>query len=173
VTDAGRPEPARRLGERATLEGWLEYHRATLEQRCAGLTPQQLASRSVPPSTLSLLGLVRHLTEVERGWLQRDLAGVDAPPLYYSDDEPDGDFDDVDGADAAAVEAAFEAWRDECRRSRDLVARAASLDEVGRGRREGGPPSLRWVLVHLIEEYARHNGHADLLRQCLDGTTGD
>jgi hypothetical protein len=173
MTGPERPEPRRRTGERELLESWLEYHRTTLEQKCAGLTPAQLATRSVPPSSLSLLGLLRHLTEVERGWFQRDLAGLDAPPLYYSDDDPDGDFDNVDGADAATVEATFAAWRDECRRSRQVVAAAASLDEIGVRVKDGGPPSVRWVLVHLIEEYARHNGHADLLRQCLDGPTGD
>jgi hypothetical protein len=179
-----RREPDRRAAEREMLEGWLEYHRATLQLKCEGLGAAQLAARAVPPSTLSLLGLVRHLTEVERAWFQRRLAGEDAPPLYYSDDDPDGDFDHVEGADDATVEEAWAAWRSECERSRAILTGFPSLDEVGDDAPEEyesavpgapgtGSPSVRWVLVHLIEEYARHNGHADLLRQRIDGATGE
>ena len=110
-----RSEPACFAGEREMLEGWLEYHRATLAMKCEGVSADQLRRRAVPPSTLSLLGLIRHMADVERLWFQRVLAGEDAPPLYYSDAEPDGEFDGVDGADPAE---AFTAWRAECDRAR-------------------------------------------------------
>jgi hypothetical protein len=152
------------------LLAWLEYHRATLEMKCAGVPAERLAERAVPPSSLSLLGLVRHMAEVERSWFRRRLAGEEAPPLYYSDSDPDGDFDHVEGADA---DEAFAAWRAECDHARALVAAAGSLDDVGRRPRNGEPVSLRWILVHMIEEYARHNGHADLLRERIDGAVGE
>jgi uncharacterized damage-inducible protein DinB len=164
-----RSEPAYRLGERAMLDGWLDYHRATLASKCAGLTDSQLRERSVPPSTLSLLGLVRHMAEVERGWFRRTLAGEDAGPIYYSDpDDPDGDFDNVDTAD---VDEAFATWGAECDHARELANAAADLEVAGD--RRGETVTLRWILTHMIEEYARHNGHADLLRQRIDGAVGD
>ncbi|HEY6377725.1 MAG TPA: DinB family protein [Candidatus Dormibacteraeota bacterium] len=165
-----RIEPPAVAGERTMLAAWLDYHRATLAIKCDGLDAPALRRRAVPPSTLSLLGLVRHMAEVERGWFRRTLAGEDAPPLYYSEADPDGDFDDVDSADASE---AFAAWRGECEHARTLAAAVPSLDEVGAQQRHGETVSLRWILVHMIEEYARHNGHADLLRQCIDGAVGD
>jgi uncharacterized damage-inducible protein DinB len=152
------------------LDAWLDFHRATLGMKCEGLSSEQLRLRSVPPSTMSLLGLVRHMTEVERSWFRRCLAGEDLPPLYCSDTNPDGDFDDVDEAD---VRRSFSAWHEVCDDSRRLAAEANDLDTVGRKLREGEPVSLRWILIHMVEEYARHNGHADLLRQTIDGATGD
>ena len=149
------------------LPVWLDYQRATLEMKCDGVPPDRLKERGVPPSTISLLGLVRHMADVERAWFRRRLAGEDAPRLYYSDDNPDGDFDDVDRAD---VEADFAAWRAECRNARAVVASFSTLDDVGRGQADF---SVRWVLVHMIEEYARHNGHADFLRERIDGATGE
>ena len=120
---------------------------------------------------MSLLGLVRHMTEVERHWFQRSLRGEAAPPYYWSDESPDGDFDDVDQADVAADLAT---WRAECDAARAIVEATPSLDELERQEgRPGGPVSLRWILVHMIEEYARHNGHADLLRERLDGAVGE
>ena len=151
------------------LAGWLDFHRATLEMKCAGLTPAQLASRAAEPSTLSLLGLVRHMTDVERTWFRRRLDGEDAPPLYYSDDDPDGDFDNLD---PATVEDAFATWRAECDRAREIAAALPSLDVMVTDR-VGRRLSARWVLVHMVEEYARHNGHADLLRERIDGATGE
>ena len=165
-----RADPPYIASERAMLDAWLDYHRATLEQKCDGLAAPRLRERAVPPSTLSLLGLVRHMADVERNWSRRVFAGEEAPPLYYSDHDPDGDFDRVDDADALE---AFTTWRAECEHARSLSAAAASLDQVGRRQREGHDVSLRWILVHMIEEYARHNGHADLLRQRIDGATGD
>jgi hypothetical protein len=169
VSDDDRPRPPAAADERTMLAGWLDFHRATLEMKCAGLTPEQLATRAVAPSTLSLLGLVRHLADVERAWFRRRLAGEDAPPLYYSDDDPDGDFDNVD---PAGVEDAFAAWRAECARAREIAAALPSLDVLVTDR-AGRRLSARWVLGHMVEEYARHNGHADLLRERLDGTTGE
>ena len=151
------------------LAGWLDFHRATLELKCAGLTPAQLATRAVEPSTLSLLGLVRHMADVERAWFRRRLAGEDLPPLHYSDDDPDGDFDNLD---PATVDEAFATWRAECARAREIAAALPSLD-VTVTDRVGRQLSARWALHHMIEEYARHNGHADLLWERIDGVTGE
>jgi uncharacterized damage-inducible protein DinB len=153
--------------ERPGLEAWLDWHRATLLSKCAGLDGEQLTRRSVPPSTLSLLGLVRHLTEVERSWFRRVLAGEDVPPLYSTDDAPD---DDIDGGRPENAEADLDRFLAELEAVRAVTARF-DLDDVGR--RRGEPVDLRWIYVHMIEEYVRHNGHADLLRECIDGVTGD
>jgi hypothetical protein len=166
-----RAEPPRVNAERAGLEAWLEFHRQTLIAKCAGLTAEQLALRSVPPSTLSLLGLVRHLTEVERHWFREVLAGeseATAGSLYCSQSDPDGDFDGAVAAGAAADRSTFLAELDVVRG----VAAGHGLDDTGL-RGNGEPVDLRWIYTHLIEEYARHNGHADLLRQCIDGVTGE
>jgi uncharacterized damage-inducible protein DinB len=163
-----RTDPPFRDPERPALEAWLEYHRATLLMKCAGLLAEQLATRSVPPSTLSLLGLVRHMTEVERSWFRRRLERENVPPLYYDDANPDGDFDDVDPARADDDLAAFQAELDAAR----AAAARHGLDDVGLSR-EGEEVDLRWIYLHMIEEYARHNGHADLLRERIDGATGD
>ena len=151
--------------ERASLESWLEYHRATLLMKCAGLEPEQLVTRSCPPSALSLLGLVRHMTEVET-WFH-DFDGQPDGQWYCTEDEPDGEFDLVDPARADADLAAYH----------QSVARARAavdghgLDDLAPGSTK--PITLRWVFQHMIEEYARHNGHADLLRERIDGSTGD
>ena len=150
------------------LTTWLDYHRDTLAWKCAGLSDDQLRERAVPPSSLSLLGLVRHMADVERGWFRRVLAGEDSPYRYGTDAKPDAEFDDVGTADVAA---AFADWQADCERARELVAAASSLDVTGE--RRGERFSLRWILVHMIEEYARHNGHADLLRERIDGSTGE
>jgi uncharacterized damage-inducible protein DinB len=151
------------------LEAWLDFHRITLERKCSDLTPEQLRRRAVPPSLLSLLGLVRHMAEVERGWFRRALANEDAPPHYRSEQEPNAAFTNVDGADVAE---AFATWRAECAHARTVVASFSDLDTMGRDAARPGRPSVRWVLVHMIEEYARHNGHADLLREVIDGVVG-
>jgi uncharacterized damage-inducible protein DinB len=166
----GRRDPPFIAGERQMLESWLEFHRATLLGKCAGLDDDQLRTRSVPPSSLSLLGLVRHMTDVERGWFRRVLRDEDAPPLYWWAGNEDGDFDDVDTADVASCFAAF---HDELDTVRRIAAEHADLDAVGRRQRHGHDVSLRWIYVHMIEEYARHNGHADFLRERIDGATGD
>jgi len=163
-----RIDPPLVAQERQMLDAWLDYHRATLALKCEGLTDDQLRAQAVPPSSLSLLGLVRHMGEVERSWFRRVLGDEQAPPRYYSDENPDGDFDDVAEADVAE---AFSYWEGECARARELVAAAPSLDVTGTGRNMTF--SLRWIMVHMIEEYARHNGHADFLRERIDGTVGD
>jgi len=153
------------------LDAWLEYHRATLEHKCSGLSPAQLVERSVPPSTMSLLGLVRHMAEVERNWFRRCFTGeADAGPIYCSDDDRDGDFDN---ADESGIAEGFATWHDECERARAIAAGASSLDARSVAERKGESVSLRWIVTHMIEEYARHNGHADLLRERIDGQTGD
>jgi uncharacterized damage-inducible protein DinB len=166
-----RVDPPLTGSERQSLTSWLQYHRDTLATKCEGLTPEQLCARSVPPSTLSLIGLVRHMAEVERSWFRRVLAqeGNDtAGPIYYSESNRDGDFDDVD---PTTVDADLATWRAECELA-DAIVAALDLDDERMGRR-GRPISVRWVLTHMVEEYARHNGHADMLRECIDGRTGD
>jgi hypothetical protein len=165
--DVERPDPALVNDERAALHDWLRFHRQTLMLKCAGLTAEQLCRRAVPPSTLSLLGLVRHMREVERSWFLRGFARLDRPPIYYSPDNRDGDFDDVDPALAQDDYAAYLA---ECVEA-DAAVADRGLDETMPHR--DGPTDLRWIYLHIIEEYARHNGHADLLRECIDGVTGD
>jgi len=164
---ADRARPAVNAGEREMLTGWLEHHRGILIWKCEDLTAEQLRRRAVPPSALSLLGLVRHMAEVERAWFQAVFLGEDVPDLYGGSD---ADFD-IDQADPAEAFAAFER---ECTVSREVVAQAASLDDLSKltSERTGQPFSLRWILSHMVEEYARHNGHADLLRESVDGTTG-
>lgn len=156
-------------GERLMLVDMLGAQRATLRLKCADLGPE-LAQRSVEPSTLSLLGLVRHLADVERRWFRQVLAGLEAPALFSSPAEPDGDFD---GAVAApgVIREAWEAWRAEVEFAEGFTEWAPDLDVSGKDAWRG-EVSLRWVLIHMIEEYARHNGHADLLRERIDGAIG-
>ena len=157
-------------GERATLLEYLRQYRLTMELKCADLDAAQLASRSVPPSTMSLLGLIRHMAEVERHWFRRVMARSAAPPLYWSQDVPDGDWRGA-VAEPAVVAAAWRAWRGEVAFAEKFVADSPDLDVEGFDR-DGGSPALRSVLVHMIEEYARHCGHADLLRERVDGRIG-
>ncbi|MFD3699222.1 DinB family protein [Streptomyces sp. NPDC058646] len=156
-------------GERPLLAAFLADQRATLELKCAGIEAQ-LSRQAVKPSTLSLLGLVRHLADVERRWFRKVLAGQDAEPRFSSAVDPDGAFD-TGLSGPGAVEEAWAAWRAEVAFAEGFVDAAPDLDVEGddawRGR-----VSLRWVLVHMVEEYARHNGHADLLRERIDGAVG-
>jgi hypothetical protein len=154
--------------EREILTAFLDWHRATFELKCSGVPPHRLSDRGVPPSRLSLHGLLRHLAGVERWWFRVQFAGEQIPLLYYSDDDPDQDFESLDGD----VADAFAAWQAECERAREIVAHTASLDQTGIQHSTGKPISLRRILVHMIAEYARHNGHADLLRERIDGATG-
>jgi uncharacterized damage-inducible protein DinB len=148
---------------------FLRYQRLTLKIKCEGLDAEQLARRSVEPSTLSLLGLVRHMADVERKWFRLRFAGHDVPTRYQSDAEPDGDFDGA-VADQAVVDEAWASWHDEVAFAEEFT-RDTDLSFVGRDG-AGKPVSLRELLVHMIEEYARHNGHADLLRERIDGRVG-
>lgn len=158
------------VGERETLLDYLRCYRLTLEMKCDGLDAEQLARRSVPPSTLSLLGLVRHLAMVEHEWFRRVLEGrTELPRLYETAEDRDAEFTGA-VADPAVVEEAWRTWRVEVAHAQEYVDSAESLDVAGTLR--GATITLREVLVHLIEEYARHCGHADLLRECIDGRTG-
>ena len=151
------------------LEAWLDFHRQTLLSMCSGLTAEQLRQRPAPPSTLSLLGLVRHMTDVERGWFRRRIAGEDVGFLYSSETDSDGEFDDAGDADADRDLAAY-------REEVELARRAAAGRELNGTffhERRKVVMNVRWVYLHMIEEYARHNGHADILRERLDGVTGD
>ncbi|MBW5426241.1 DUF664 domain-containing protein, partial [Streptomyces sp. BG9H] len=154
--------------ERASLTAFLQYQRETLAMKCAGLTVGQLKERAVPPSDMSLLGLVRHLAEVERSWFRNVLNG-EALKANWRGRLP-GEPADFDVADADPDEA-FGVWHAECARSRAVVDALDSLDATGE--HDGETYSLRYVLTHMIEEYARHNGHADLLRERIDGVTGE
>ncbi len=160
------------VGEKATYREYLGNYRLTIEMKCDGLDADLLARRSVPPSTLSLLGLVRHLAQVENHWFQRVLQGrTGAPRLYKREDDPDWDFSGA-APDPAVVKDAFATWQGEIAKADEWLD---ALEEDGLGREvpfDGGTVALRDVLVHVIEEYARHAGHADLLRECIDRRTG-
>jgi len=167
LEDPRRAEPAFVLDERAMLEGWLEYHRTTLVLKCEGLTDAGRKARPVPSSALSLHGLVRHMAEVERNWFQRVLlVRPDTPSRWYDPAVEDSELIPLDDAD---WDTDLAAWHDECGAARRAAA-DHGLDDTGV--RRGEPCSLRWIYTHMIEEYARHNGHADLLRELVDGEVG-
>ena len=154
--------------ERDVLLGWLAFHRNALEAKCAGLDPEQLVARSAPPSPLSLLGLLRHLTEMERVyavWALGPKSELEFVWGDYTDSGPEWDFD----VDASMVDESMAAWTREKRAADERIAERATLDEIG----AGNGFSVRWNLAKLIGEYARHNGHADLLRERIDGATGE
>jgi uncharacterized damage-inducible protein DinB len=154
--------------ERIMLRTFLDYHRATLAMKCDGLTDEELRCQSMPPSSLSLLGLIRHMAEVERNWFRRVINGEDIP-LVWSEK---GDFQVAYDASTATRAEAFGAWQTEIEHSRRIEEAAESLDLVRHNERWDEDLSLRLVMLHLIHEYARHNGHADLLREGIDGTVG-
>jgi uncharacterized damage-inducible protein DinB len=171
VTDP-REDPPAQGDERQTLLGFLRWQRQTLQMKCAGLDAEQLARRAVEPSTLSLLGLLRHTADVERGWFRQFMAGEPSTPHFRSAAEPDGDFDGA-AADSDLVTQALAVWQDEIAHADQFVADAPGLNVLSAAvDPDRGRLSLRWVLVHMIEEYARHNGHADLLRERIDGRLG-
>ncbi len=164
-----RPIPPMNASERETLESWLDFHRITLAMKCEGVTDEQAAALAVPPSALTLTGLVQHLAEVERNWFIRVFTGERAPSLYTPDADPDGPDGGFDLAEGARLQDAIATWEAEVARARAVCA-AHDLSDTGRFM--GQQVSLRWIYVHMIEEYARHNGHADLLRECVDGNVG-
>lgn len=167
LTDPRRAEPAHVLPERAMLEAWLEFHRATLLLKCEGAGDSGRKARPVPTSNLSLHGLVRHMAEVERNWFTRVLLTEPAtPPIWFDPATEDSELVPLDDAD---WQADLAAWQAECDHSR---AAAAGRDLDDTGLRRGEPVCLRWIYVHMIEEYARHNGHADLIRELVDGAVG-
>jgi Protein of unknown function (DUF664) len=164
--DISRIAPNGRLDEREMLRSWLEFQRSTMMRKIDGLTPAQLRIRPVPSSPMSLLGLLRHHTEGEYGLFRECVSRVPVPPMYGAIGG-EWDVDDVDPADA------YRAWQEACAESRRIETAAESLDvECASvwGAPEGA--NLRWIMIHTIEEYARHNGHADLIRELVDGTTG-
>src|SRR5690348_3327581 len=160
-------------GELATLQDYLTNYRMTLRMKCEGLDAEQLARRSVPPSTMSLLGLVRHMASVEFHWFRRYIEGhMELPRPFKSPEDRDLDFNGAVG-DPAVVTEAWEAWRGEVAHAREVLDRYDDLGTlVGPDDQPDGQPELRDIVVHMIEEYARHCGHADLLRECVDGRTG-
>ncbi|MFI6444628.1 DinB family protein [Kitasatospora sp. NPDC050543] len=162
-----RIPPSKVAGDRASLTAFLDYQRETLAMKCQGLTGEQLRRRAVPTSALTLLGLVRHAAEVERGWFRLVLSGEDCEPLWPRTGGEFAEFQ-VDDAD---VDEAFVAWREACEGSRAAASAVGSLDDTVDFR--GEVISLRYVLTHMIEEYARHNGHADLIREAIDGAVGE
>jgi len=155
-------------GERETLRAFLDYHRATLAMKCDGLSDDDLRRQSMPPSTLSLLGLVRHMAEVERTWFRRVINSEDIPLVWSAE----GDFQVAYDARTATRSAAFDAWQTEVEHARRIERNAESLDVIAHQARWGKDVSLRLVMLHMIHEYARHNGHADFLREGIDGTVG-
>jgi uncharacterized damage-inducible protein DinB len=166
---AERPEPDLICDERTSFEQWLDFHRATLLQKCSGLTEDQLKTAALPPSVLTLHGLVRHMAAVERWWFRMHAGQEDVSVLYWQGPDPDADFTDLGDA-----QADLEVYLAECSAARAAVA-DLPLDLVvpSRGDHPERRRDLRWIYVHMIEEYARHNGHADLLREQLDGVVGD
>jgi hypothetical protein len=169
VSTIERPMPPLNADERTTLESWLDFHRATLTIKCEGLDDAQAACASVPPSGFTLTGLVQHMAEVERNWFRRVLAAEQASPIYDPQADPRGPDGGFDLAEGATLSGALAVWREEIARAREQCAARALADT---GRFMDQDVSLRWIYVHMIEEYARHNGHADLLRERIDGATG-
>jgi uncharacterized damage-inducible protein DinB len=163
-----RPDPPMMGSERESLRGWLDYHRATLAWKCDGLGEDELRQRSMPPSTLTLLGLVRHMAEVERHWFRRVIAGETIRHVWSEE----WDFQAAYDAQHSTRGEAFTAWQVEIAESRRIEEAVASLDDHFRVDSWECDATLRTVLLHLIHDYARHNGHADFLRQGIDGTVG-
>jgi hypothetical protein len=163
--DVDRIDPPRIADERASFDAWLGYYRASILHKCAGLDGGRLAEKSCPPSPMSMIGLVRHLVEMERMYVHK-LAEPDITLYYCTDDSPDGDFDDVS---AAAAFDDLETFTVHCARSREVLATLDLEDGFGTER----PFTVRWIYHYLIKEYARHLGHADLLRERIDGVIGE
>ncbi|MCW2726670.1 MAG: hypothetical protein JWN35_3591 [Frankiales bacterium] len=163
-----RTPPPHVADERTSLSSWLDFHRATLLQKCEGLDDEQLRRPMVPSGT-SLLGLVKHLTAVEHGWFAVCFAQTGESHLFSTEDDPDADLRPEPGESAQQL---FDGYRQACQRSRQIVAAADSLDQTAPHARRG-VVDLRWILTHLLEETARHNGHADIVRELIDGATGD
>ena len=164
-----RPMPPMHADERTTLAGWLDFYRATLATKCLGLDEEQLRTVSVPPSPLTLLGLVRHMAEVERNWFRRVLVGEAAPPIYDPNADPNGDDGGFDLTDDATFADAKTVWAREIEVARANFA-ARDLDSTSPF--VGTEVTLRWICTHMVGEYARHCGHADLIRERIDGATG-
>ncbi|MEU8891037.1 DinB family protein [Streptomyces sp. NPDC048442] len=168
TTVDNRPEPPKRGTEREMLRAYLDFHRATLAMKCEGLNDEELRQKSMPPSTLSLLGLVRHMGEVERTWFRRVVNQENLPHLWSDK----SDYQEAYDASTSTRGEAFSAWEAEVEHARRIEREAESLDVYSHFARWGEDVSLRWVMLHMIHEYARHNGHADFLREGVDGVVG-
>ncbi|HSZ35851.1 MAG TPA: DinB family protein [Acidimicrobiales bacterium] len=164
-----RPEPPQVGDDRAMLPPWLDYQRATLLWKCQMLEGDALVRRSVPPSPISLLGIVRHMMLVEWHWFERVFAATGTPEPFSTEEDEDADWNDLDPARAMED---IERFQRQCDISRGIVAVTPSMDQLAAQPR-GEAMSLRWIMVHMIEEYARHNGHADFLRELIDGEVGE
>ncbi len=166
--DFQRTAPPAKGSERELLEAFLDYHRQTLEWKCSGLTPDQLKTAAVPPSPMTLLGLLRHLAGAERYWFDTVLLGGSGSAVYDGEDP----WDDLNKHDADEV---LRRWKQTCATSRRNASSAPTLDQPAARPRpwDRETVTLRWIMIHLIEEYARHNGHADVLRERIDGETGE
>lgn len=163
MTRAPKPEAG---DERTLMLGWLDFHRDVLRAKCEGLAPEQLLQASAPPSVLTLLGLVRHLTEMEAHYLVGGLSGVAPGPFYSTDEDPEGDFE---GLDPSMVDESFARWY-EVRSAADALL--ADVPDLG-ARTASGRRTVRWCVAKVVQEYARHNGHADLVRERIDGAVGE
>jgi hypothetical protein len=152
--------------ERELILGWLYFHRDALASKCEGMTDEQLVTASAPPSTLTLLGLVRHLTEMERHYLGHALSGVDRGHAYVTDDDEEAD---VERLDVSMVPSSMLGWHEERERVDALIGQYPDLSAPV----ATGWGSVRWHLVKVLQEYARHNGHADIIRERIDGTRGE
>ena len=169
-----RTDPPAQADETTMLISFLDYYRASLILKSVGLTDEQARTCAVPPSDLNITGLIRHMAEVERNWFQRWFIEVDAPPIYYGGADPDGD---IHAGPNDSLADAISVWQMEVDRAREITA-TARPDDIAKHvatepQRAGFQPNMRWILNHMIEEYARHCGHADLLRQSIDGVVGD
>lgn len=163
-----RPRIPRVAAEREALNAYLDYYRATVEMKCRGLTSEQARARPMPPSTLSLHGLIRHLAGVERWWFQQNFERRDVPFLFFTSANPNLDFEPPSDADFATD---LRTWQTECAVSRDIVA-AHDLDDTARPLDWHEEVDLRWLMLRMVTEYAQHCGHADLLREGIDGSIG-
>ena len=168
MDESSRVYPLLSGPERDQLESWLDFYRATLLLKCAGLNAEQLSTRAVPSSDLTLLGLLRHMTFVEQVWFEKIFAGRDVDDYYKRVDDRDADFHDLT---SASLDEVVQLFTTACSTSRALSS-GRDLDEMALVVRRGRQVDLRWIYVHMIEEYARHCGHADLLRELIDGATG-
>jgi uncharacterized damage-inducible protein DinB len=164
-----RRYPAYDLGERDILVAFLDYHRATVHRKVLGLGEEDAWRRFVPSLT-SAAGIVKHLGYVEQSWFRTRLAGERDLPVPWTDENPDADFERAEGD---TVESLLRIYDEQCQRSREIAAGMALDDLAQTPRADGGYATLRWVLVHMIEETARHNGHLDLIREMIDGETGE
>jgi uncharacterized damage-inducible protein DinB len=176
IDDHGRPEPPLRADELGTILGFLEYQRSTFAWKCSGLDSAALGE-TVAASTMTLGGMMKHLAVVEDYWFSQWLRGRDPQPPWDSvdwDRDPDWDWH---SAAADTPEELLALWRDAVTRSRSMVEESLAEGDLGqmpkRSWPDGTAPSLRWIICHMIEEYARHNGHADIIRESVDGLTGE